>query len=222
MNEARSGAPLGQEALFDLMAYADGELQGEAAERVEAWIASDPEAARLVDEFRTLSDCVAISEKARPVPKSVDGIVDSVMAQAARIDPDRVANVPKAVRIRRAIAAGSVSAVIAMAAVWFLFFRPVPKFDDEPSATQTALAPPIEPSAAPTPAESTDPALAAASPSVESKGEGDVEVTSSGVELEQVESPQREISVFYVPSVSAPTASSIVVWIGDNKPGTSK
>jgi len=38
--------------------------------------------------------------------------------------------------------------------------------------------------------------------------------------LEQVESPSREISVFYVPTVSGESGSSIVVWIGDNKPGT--
>ncbi|WP_394832514.1 hypothetical protein LVJ94_39030 [Pendulispora rubella] len=211
MSAAEGAHPFGEEAMLDLMAYADGELEGAAAERVAAWVARDAEAARLVEEFRTLSECIAVSEAARPVPKAVDRIVDDVMVKATRYEVDRKPNAdPKPIRLRRAVVAGTVSAALALAASWFMFFR-APDFPDAP-APQTAANTPAAPATEPE-APATEPsAVAAAAP--------ETEVTPGGVELEQVESPSREISVFYVPTVSGESGSSIVVWIGDNKPGT--
>ncbi|WP_394843072.1 hypothetical protein LZC95_39225 [Pendulispora brunnea] len=205
-----AGSPFGEEAMLDLMAYADGELEGAAAERVAAWVARDAEAARWVEEFRTLSECIAVSESARPVPKAVDRIVDSVMEKATRYEVDRKPNAdPKPIRMRRAVVAGTVSAALALAASWFMFFR-TPDFPETSAPTTVASTAPAAPSEPETPG--TEPSAVAAAP--------ENEVTPGGVELEQVESPSREISVFYVPAVSGESASSVVVWIGDNKPGT--
>jgi hypothetical protein len=41
----------------------------------------------------------------------------------------------------------------------------------------------------------------------------------SGVDVESVESPAHEVSVFYVPATASanPNASSVVVWIGEDE-----
>jgi len=204
----RGEPPFGHDALLDLMAYADGELEGEAAARVDAWVARDEVAARWVEEFRTLSECISVTEGARRPPEGADTIADAVMAKVGPLSPDRPNAEPKVVRIRRAFAAGAVSTVFALAAGWWLFFRTWGPMDDpDRSAVKAPVAvvsPP--PSAKASPAESS--AVA-------------VQSDPGGVELEQVESPTREISVFYVPALSGESASSIVVWVGeDSKAGT--
>ncbi len=201
-----NGPPFGREATLDLMAYADGELTGEALERVEAWLARDAEAARWVEEFRTLSACISVSERARPVPKSVDSIADAVMAKVASISLERPNDVPKVVRIRRAFAAGAVSVALAMAAGWVLFLR-TPGEPEDHGATMAANVATPEPELKPAPEP--DPKAVEAPP-------------PAGVELEDVESPSREISVFYVPGVSGEAASSIVVWVGEDSKSGSK
>jgi hypothetical protein len=76
------------------------------------------------------------------------------------------------------------------------------------------------------PAASATPALAQASPP--GSGTQPAPATpgggtpgTSGVDVEQVESPSHQVSVFYLPAVSAAAAnsnaSSVVVWIGDDK-----
>jgi anti-sigma factor RsiW len=200
---------LGQETVLDLMAYADGELDGDARKRVEELIASNEEAARMVDEFRTLTTCLQISEKARRVPKSVDRIVDSVMERLPAA-PAPVVNEPKVLKFKRAATAGAVSLVIAMAAGWLMFFRtppaPAPVAVQTPQATAAEQGAAAPPPSAPAP---TDPQPATAS----------AEDQGGGVDLEQVESPSHEVNIFYVPAVAAANASSVVVWIGDVSPG---
>jgi anti-sigma factor RsiW len=205
---------LGQETVLDLMAYADGELDGDARKRVEELVASSEEAARMVDEFRTLTACIQISEKSRRVPKSVDRIVDSVMERLPAA-PAPVVNEPKVLKFKRAAAAGAVSLVLAMAAGWLMFFRTVPA-PTTPVATIQAPTSPTSPAseqqAAAPPPTAPDPQQATASAE-------NADPTGGGVDLEQVESPSHEVNIFYVPAVAAANASSVVVWIGDVSPG---
>jgi len=198
---------LSEEALLDLMAYADGELDGEAKVRVEALIAEDADAARAVAEMRTLGDCVRVIEAARPVPDSVASIADHVMVQVNQAQAAKVAAaIPIGVRRRRAALAAMASGVVALAAGWMLFVHhpdvSMEDDDGEPQAVASASAP------LPVPDES-DPAYAATEPSLP---------PSPGVNVDTVESPH-QVSVFYVPAVAAEeseNASSVIVWIGDN------
>ena len=206
---------LGEEAMLDLMAYADGELDGEARERIEALVAKDPEAARMLEELRTLSACIQVSEKQRRVPKSVDHIVDSVMENLPR-RPEPAVFEPKVVRMKRAVAAGAVSAALALAAGWFMFFRgPQHLPEHSPGASGdnvVAVAPSEKP-----PEENSSGAAPPEDPAEEETAEnaGD---EGGGVDLEQVES-DNEVSIFYVPAVAAAHASSVVVWIGEVNSG---
>lgn len=200
---------LGRESMMDLMAYADGELEGEALARIEALVARDAEAAKLVEELRTLTTCVQVAEKGRRVPKSVDRIVDSVMENVSRAAPPPAFE-PKVVKMKRAVAAGTVSAVLAMAAAWAMFLRAPPAGEVGSKVASVPPAVSVDEGLAAPPRDPAE-ALAQARP-----GE---DPAIGGVELEQVESP-REVSIFYVPAVAAAHASSVVVWIGDMNKGT--
>ena len=70
--------------MIDLMAYADGELEGEERARVEAMIASSDEAKRLVASMRALGDEVrAAHASGLPGLDAADSIADDVMAKIA-------------------------------------------------------------------------------------------------------------------------------------------
>lgn len=182
---------LSEEAMLDLMAYADGELDGEAAARVEAMMSEKPEARQFVEELKTLGECVRVVEADQRVPKTVDFIADDVMKAIARQPRLVVNNDPPVVRWRRAAAAASVSLAIAAAAGWVLFMqsRPAPVAGEVASATA-----PTAPSAA-------ESAVAA-------------NTKVAGVDLDDVDAPHHEVSVFFVPSLADSKASSVVVWIG--------
>jgi anti-sigma factor RsiW len=188
------------ETMLELMAYADGELEGEDLTRIETLIASNTAAERLVSSMHTLGDCLRVTEAQRPVPKIVNRIAHEVMAQIEAEKARRavVPLAPRAVRMRNAIVAGTVSAAIAIAAGWAMFVVP-PDSGPRPPAP-VALAPTVRAPVAPaTPVTPTTP-------------------DGTGVDLNQVESPAGQVSVFYVPAVAAGIAdenvSSVVLWLG--------
>jgi anti-sigma factor RsiW len=197
-NETRTGATLSEETMLELMAYADGELEGEDLTRVQTLIASNPEAERVVSSMHTLGDCLRVSEGARRVPKIVDRIAADVMAKIEKATPVVVPLAPRPIRLRNAIITGAVSATIAMAAGWAMFLRA-----PEPMPTRVAIAPKV-----------TAPVVPPAAP---------VTPDGTGVDLDQVESPAGQVSVFYVPAVAAGAAgenvSSVVLWLGDDGKG---
>jgi anti-sigma factor RsiW len=194
---------LSAETMLELMAYADGELDGDDLARIESLIATDPDAERVVSTMHTLGDCVRVTEGERRIPKIVDRIADDVMA---KIEAEKARRTvaplqPRPIRLRNAIVAGSISAAIAMAAGWAMFVRPP---DDAPPAPVAVVAPVVAPKAIPTAAPVTP--------------------DGTGVDLNQVESPAGQVSVFYVPAVAAggladENVSSVVLWLGDDGKG---
>ncbi len=201
---------LSREAMLDVMAYVDGELEGEALDRTESLLASDKDAARLALELRTLGDCVRVIQTDRalgPDAKNPDEIADDVMKA---LDKNVVPLAPLAVRRRNAMIAGSISTVFLAAAVWFLVFRGPPPAD---TTAQVVKQPPATTAIAPTP---TIPETAAVPDPDDIAAHAYLQ---SGVDVESVESPAHEVSVFYVPATASanPNASSVVVWIGEDE-----
>ena len=199
---------LSREAMLEVMAYVDGELDGEALDRVESLLASDEDASRLALELRTLGDCVRVVQADRATSKKPDEIADDVMkALGANV----VSLAPLAVRRRNAVMAGVISTGFAAAAVWLLFFRSAAQLPEMPVAQASAThAPFVVP-----PQPTQDPASVTPQPeqlATQAAGQ-------SGVDVESVESPSHEVSVFYVPATASanPNASSVVVWIGEGE-----
>jgi hypothetical protein len=100
---------------------------------------------------------------------------------------------------------------LAAAAVWLLLFQSPAQLPDVPVAQASATHAPIAVPTVPTP----DPDSVTPQPqqmSAQAAGQ-------SGGDVESVESPSHEVSVFYVPaSASAnPNASTVVVWIGEGE-----
>jgi hypothetical protein len=209
---------LSEQTMLDLMAYADGELDGSANKRIEKLVARDAEARKVLDAMQTLTECVQISSADRPAPAfDVDGIVDSVMKTVSTLPVPKDEERP--IRLLRAGTAAVVSALIAIAASYALFapdFAPSAERDEGAEVVRQALA------AAKTPPPPEPPPVVAVAEPVKPP----VLTEPGGVELDHVESPSHEVSVFYVPALAESltengdnAATSVVVWIGDNQRG---
>ena len=188
---------LSRQNMLDLMAYADGELPAEDRARVEQLLASSEAARRVVGSFNDLGDWV---DEAYEQPSAVlsNAIATVVMARVKSLpQPARAGAVVDLASARRTRVVTVVVAAAALAAGVMLYNR-----DDRTArSTDPAPAPPI-------------PALSSAPrpPKIEVAAAG-------GVDVEHVESPTHEVSVFYLPAVAAANASSVVVWIGDDDKG---
>ncbi len=215
---------LSHDVLLELMAYADGELDDDARERIEAFLATSEDARAVVTAMDPLGEFVRTS--ADVGASAADGIASAVMA---RIDADDVAlandaasarpaetNVISLERARAARAArlrvvGAAAGVAALAAAYFLVARPAqgPSGSDGVVASTTPSALTARASAFP---ETPPPAQLA----IVLPGEGD---NGTGVEVEHVDAPNNDVSVIYVPAVATPdvNASSVVIWINDDK-----
>ena len=206
---------LSEQTMLDLMAYADGQLDATSAKRIEKLVARDAEAGKVLEAMLTLSECVQISSANQPAPRvDVDGIVDAVMKTVSTLPVPKDEERP--IRLLRAAAAGVASSLIAIAAGWALFAP-----DTSPSAEKLQAAELIRQTmaASNTPPPMPAPALVAVAPPPAPTEPG-------GVELDHVESPSHEVSIFYVPALAENlsangenAATSVVVWIGDNQRG---
>ena len=240
MSSSRTLNTLSRDAMLELMAYADGELEGDDLARVEALVASSDEARRIVQSMGGVADWVRVADEASPRREAshrmADGIADGVMAQIAMsvaaplgsaASPASPSISLDAARTRRAsrrapgrLAAAGVG-LLALAAGTVLLLRSNGGGVDAPhaahtKATKTVVAQSEGPSIGPLPGSG----AASGVEAVAQAGADDV----SGVDVEQVESPSHQVSVFYLPAVAAAAAgsnaSSVVVWIGDdNAPG---
>ena len=194
---------LSREHMMQVMSYVDGELEGDALDKAETLLASNDEASQLAIELRNLGECVRIVHTDRKLDKNPDDIADDVMNELER----RLAPVGSlAERRRNAALTAMITGAMAIAAGWFLFVRGQSSGNlnaqANPTPTVTLPAMPSQTAATLTPEQ-----LAAQAPAAE------------GVDVESVESPSHEVSVFYVPAMASASsnASSVVVWIQEGE-----
>jgi hypothetical protein len=222
---------LSHETVLELMSLADGELEGDAKERVERLVASSEEARRVVEALRRaeVGGWLTESMLERAGRAGADGIADAVMA-AVETSPEgrRAAShgstaargastavsmsegvVSIAGRARRPsrlqVAVSAAAAGLALAAAVALYVRAGGDGTAERAPVASVGVPPVDfqvPSAT----------VAQQEP-------------SRGVEVNEIDAPSRGVSVFEIPvgaaaAVASPTgASSVVVWVDDD-PGS--
>lgn len=202
---------LPEETMLELMAYTDGELAGDDLARIEQLVRTNDEARRVVEAMGGLGDLVReaidtrwIEQHAAPIAAAVMVKLDAeptVVKKRSR-ESERVRQLPIGRRVG-AVAVG----VLAMAAAAFLFVRAQ---EAKNGAGPTA-------SAQPTASQTVSPPQTLAQGSPTSSGSQAAPGTA-GVDVEQVESPSHQVSVFYLPAADPAAnsnASSVVVWIGE-------
>ena len=193
---------LPRETLLELMALADGELEGAAKERIERLAAHDAEARQVVETMRSEAIRVWLRHSATQ-RTAADGIADAVMK---KLDTERPAALggasgPRRSRSPRFLVAGATLAgTLALAASVAIVLHGA-RDRERPAPVASTVAPravgsPVEP-----------PVSVAAAPPRAPKQEG-----AQGVEVEEVDSPGH-VSIFAIGNASAP--SSVVVWIDD-------
>lgn len=187
--------------LEKLMAFADGELELAERGKIEELVRTNEDAARVVRELGVLGDCLRVSEGARPKP-AADGIADAVMAEIQSEQRTRSKVVSLSAR-RRSTYATVVGLVAAAAAVVVVARGIAPDAENgngpqaEAPRVTTPVPSPAASSVAPTPTPVSAPtALASADP---------VDQSSN-------------VSVIVVPG-EGETASSIVIWLGEESAG---
>ena len=191
---------LSSERMMQLMAYADGELEGAERTEIEKLLESNEEARRVVDAMGPLGDFVRLGheEKVAPIVAKVN-LTDAIMKKVEEDKPaTNVRSLDAARTKRRNLGVGVVAALALAASVFFVM-------QDKP-AEKPMAAKPVQTAPAPQQMASND------LPSVNA-------TTSAGVEVEAVESPGHSVSVFYLPTANE-LSTSVTVWVdetGDKK-----
>jgi hypothetical protein len=207
---------LSREAMMELMAYADGELSDDAAAlaRIEALVQSSDEARRIVEAMQGLGEVVRELPEAHRADGGVaDGIADGVMAKIGDAAIAPVVSLSQRRAIGRAHYATAAAAALALAAGVALYLR-----SNEPASGYVAVDQGHEPSPVVQPAPGTS---EPPSPAVSVAANAPAPPKSDEVDLEEVESQDHHVSVFYVPksitgAASANAGASVVVWIDDH------
>lgn len=202
---------LSHETLIELMSLADGELEGEAKLRAEKLVAESEEARRALEGFQAPHVGMWLSEslERRAAAAGAGQIADAVMRELAA-DPPAASGVVSPTRLEEARArkaskgrvfVAAVCAVAALAAGVAVFIRSgLGEHGDRMPVASVGM------------------------PSVDMQGPPPGQAPpGSGVEVDEVDSPSRGISVFEIPlrdlgkaSASAGhSPSSVVVWIDD-------
>ncbi len=203
---------LSQELLIELMSLADGELEGDDKARAERLVAESEEARRALDGMRAPHVALWLTGAMdqRATAAGADGVADAVMgaiaaaaAGSATVVPigeaRRKGSAPARPGGRRWVAASliGISGLAAAAGVaMFIHSTAKPPAEEQPVASVGL-------------------------PSVDMQAPG---VASQGVEVDDIDSPSRGISVFEIPlsqlagaaNVHA-TGSSVVVWIDETE-----
>ena len=176
---------LTSENMLELMAYADGELEGADLEKAQKLLATEPDAVRFVEQIAGLGEIVAQGHRAgagKTVAKF--DVADSVMAltkESGKVTSIGAARTKKSASNNVKIGAG-IAAALALAASFFLFTQH--RGDEAPMATNNT------------------PAAA-----VSTTG-------GSGVTVSTVNSPGNAVSVFYLPTANE-LSTSVVVWVDE-------
>jgi hypothetical protein len=200
---------LSQETVLELMALADGELDGEARARAEKLIEESDEARQVVESMRSpaIGAWLDTAMAGRADEAGADHIVDAVMRKVDAREEDggvvRLADARAKRASRAQVAVAGVCAVLALAAGIVLYVRSVADSgaDHAPVASATIPQVDIEPTAS----------MAAQAPT-----------PKQAVEVDEIDSPSRGVSVFEIPA-GGPTAAakasppSVVIWIDDEE-----
>lgn len=201
---------MSSERMMKLMAYADGELEGADKAEVEKLVASDEEAARVVNAMLGLGDFVREGHDAKVAPvvgkhDRVD-LTDAIMKAVAKaeIEPAKaetkkaagnVSSLDAARAKKRNVGVGVVAALALAASVFFVMQN---KPEEKPMASRPK----------PVPTQVSPQQMASVElPSVNA-------TTSAGVEVEAVESPGHSVSVFYLPTANE-LSTSVTVWVDE-------
>lgn len=179
---------LSSENMMKLMAYADGELEGDGLAEVEKLLAKEPDAARFVADMANLGAYVSEGHDERDAKAVAKfDVADVVMAKVKDVPassiapPAKVVSLAEAKKKRTNVVAigGAVVAALALAASIFLWNRP--------QETPMARAPkPTPPTASQLP----------------------------GVEVDTADSPGQKVEVFYGPGAND-MQTSVVIWVDD-------
>jgi anti-sigma factor RsiW len=174
--------------MMDLMAFADGELEGEDRARVERLVAENSEARNVVEAMRSPAIGAWLEGEMAERTAAADGIAGAVMAKLPARGPSRA----------RPAVVISIGAALALAAGVALILR---------SQGETT--------------ESHVPVASVESPIIDMQPPpGAAQRPTQGVEVDEVDSPSRDISVFEIPVPGAAAAnangpSSVVIMIED-------
>jgi hypothetical protein len=208
---------LSRQTLLELMSLADGELDGSDKERLERLVASDEEARALVTRLRgpEVGAWLAETMDRRASASGADGIADAVMTAIAAnprisVRPNGTARdgvaavVPLRARKspRFQVIAGAVTAALALAAAVAIYARTGADHLEDRAPVASVRVPPVDVAAIPSSASA-----------MAQQGGG-------GVEVNEIDAPQRGVSVFEIPvgaaALATSGASSVVVWVDDD------
>jgi hypothetical protein len=198
---------LPQETMLQLMAFADGELEGEEQARIETLVAQSTEARQVVDALRSPVLGAWLNEEMNARAVAADGIADAVMASLGKAEPAGKGREGEVVRLAdrggRKVVVGAVVAALALAAGVALYVGSVGSGPDAAKAPVASVGVPsvdVQP----------PPAAVAQRP-------------SQGVEVDEVDSPARGFSLFEIPVGGSPAGaanaagpSSVVIMIDDD------
>jgi hypothetical protein len=199
---------LPQETMLQLMAFADGELDGEEQARIEALVAQSSEARQVVEAMRSPAVGTWLDEEMNRRAVAADGIADAVMAALDKAEPAgggqvvRLAERGRGARARVQVVGGALVAALALAAGIAIYVSSVGPGKDTTKAPVASVGIPSVDVVAP-------PAAVAQRP-------------SQGVEVNEVDSPSRGFSVFEIPvggatgAANAAGPSSVVIMIDDD------
>ena len=194
---------LSSERMMQLMAYADGELEGADKAEIEKLVASNEEAARVVDAMLGLGDYVREGHDASDAKKTVAkvNLTDAIMkkVEGAEIEPAKktdtnVRSLDAARAKKRNVGVGIVAA-LALAASIFAVMQNKP--EEKPMASK------------PVPVQTVAPQQMASNELPAVNG-----TTSAGVEVQAFESPGHSVSVFYLPTANE-LSTSVTVWVDE-------
>jgi anti-sigma-K factor RskA len=201
---------LSRETMLELMAYADGELDAADAARIEALIAKDEDARRVVESFGgsidgddTFAALLTPSFEAAADAANVDAIADAVMTRIAgeamqpKVASINAARAKRAARVRATFAIGAAFAIAASA---FFIVR-----------SQRSTAP------------SGDNNVANVAVKTANAGSPDDVEREDSIQIDEVDTPAKDVSVYYVKDdPGADDSCGVVIWVGGAKPAGGK
>jgi hypothetical protein len=216
---------LSREAMLDLMALADGELEGDARERVERLAAGSDEARRLLEAMRAPVLGAVVAHASAERAGGAEGIAEAVMARIAaeasgaggaarsHVVPIGAAREARGrsgqARPRAQVVMAGMFAALAIAAAAALWARSNGSVDVGAAASVVA------------PVEIEPPVVPATSQSAKALLPEGV-FPPSGVEVDEIDSPSHDVHVFEISAgassaaAAAPGhASSVVIMIED-------
>lgn len=192
---------LSQETLIELMALADGELEGEELARVERLVAENDEARQVVESMQSPVLGTFLQDEVNAHGPAADGIADAVMGKLGAGGGAEGGGVVRLtdVRARRAsrtqVLVAVATAGLALAAGIALYVHGGRGADETQAPVASVGTPSVDLQMPPAP-------------------------PSQGVEVNDVDSPSHGISVFEIPLGAAKAAtagpSSVVIMIEDD------